>query len=80
MVVLSVIIITPPDPGPRVKGEKIRLDDIIHGKFKPNPFNATWHSGKYTIKLIDIYFFEMYVNLLNFFQYIPSFFLSTIIR
>ena len=46
MVVLSVIIITPPDPGPRVKGEKIRLDDIIHGKFKPNPFNATWHSGK----------------------------------
>ena len=49
MVVLSVIIITPPDPGPRVKGEKIRLDDIIHGKFKPNPFNATWHSGKYKI-------------------------------
>ena len=46
MVVLSVIIITPPDPGPRVKGEKIRLDDIIHGKFKPNPFNATWHSGR----------------------------------
>ena len=31
--------------GPRVTGEKIRLDDIIHAKFKPNPFNATWHSG-----------------------------------
>ena len=38
------------NPGPRVKGEKIRLDDIIHGKFKPNPFNATWNSGKLNIK------------------------------
>ena len=36
---------TPEDPGPRVTGEKIRLDSILHGKFKPNPFNATWHSG-----------------------------------
>ena len=50
MVVLSVIAITPPDPGPRVKGEKIRLDDILHGKFKPNPFNSTWNSGNQRLK------------------------------
>ena len=37
MVVLSVIIITPPDPGPRVKGEKIRLDDIIVMKSPGSP-------------------------------------------
>ena len=42
MVVFSVFLMTPDDPGPRVTGEKIRLDDIIHGKFKPNPLNATW--------------------------------------
>ena len=57
MVVFSVFLMTPDDPGPRVTGEKIRLDDIIHGKFKPNPLNATW-IGKFTtyniIRIIHI--------------------------
>ena len=28
--------------GCRVKGERIRLDHILEGKFKPNSFNATY--------------------------------------
>jgi len=45
LVALSVIWMTPPDPGPRVTGEKIRLDTILDGKFKPNAFNASWFQG-----------------------------------
>ena len=41
----SVVWMTPLDPGPRVKGERIRLDTILDGKFKPNPFNASWVEG-----------------------------------
>ena len=41
----SVVWMTPLDPGPRVKGERIRLDTILDGKFKPNPFNASWVKG-----------------------------------
>jgi hypothetical protein len=46
LVALAVIIRTPPDPGPRVHGEKIRLDTILDGKFRPTAFNATWFRGE----------------------------------
>ena len=45
LVTLSVVWITPEDPGPRVRGEKIPLDHIINGKFKPNNRNASWIKG-----------------------------------
>eukprot|EP00090_Calanus_glacialis_P007913 TRINITY_DN16308_c0_g1_i1.p1 TRINITY_DN16308_c0_g1~~TRINITY_DN16308_c0_g1_i1.p1 ORF type:complete len:847 (-),score=98.44 TRINITY_DN16308_c0_g1_i1:552-3092(-) len=45
LVAVSVVWMTPPDPGPRVKGERIRLDTILDGKFKPNSFNASWFQG-----------------------------------
>ena len=45
LVTLSVVWMTPDDPGPRVKGEKIVLDNLINGKFKPNSLNATWIRG-----------------------------------
>ena len=45
LVMASVVWMTPLDPGPRVKGERIRLDTILDGKFKPNPFNASWVEG-----------------------------------
>ena len=45
LVTLSVVWITPEDPGPRVRGEKIPLDHIISGKFKPNNRNASWITG-----------------------------------
>ena len=43
---LSVVHMTPPDAGPRVTGEKIKLDDILGNKFKPNSLNATWNQGE----------------------------------
>ena len=45
LVMASVVWMTPPDPGPRVKGERIRLETILDGKFKPNTFNASWFEG-----------------------------------
>jgi len=45
LVAASVVWMTPPDPGPRVQGERIRLDTILDGKFKPNAFNASWFQG-----------------------------------
>ena len=46
LVPLSVVWITPEDPGPRVRGEKIPLDLVLNGKFTPNIRNATWVKGK----------------------------------
>ena len=46
LVTLSVVWITPEDPGPRVRGEKIPLDLVLNGKFTPNIRNATWVKGK----------------------------------
>ena len=46
LVSLSVVYMTPKDPGPRVRGAKIELDDIIKKKFTPNSHNATWNKGK----------------------------------
>ena len=46
LVSLSVVYMTPKDPGPRVRGAKIELDDILNRKFTPNPHNATWNKGK----------------------------------
>ena len=43
---LSVVHMTPPDAGPRVTGEKIKLEDILGNKFKPNTLNATWNQGE----------------------------------
>ena len=45
LVSLSVVYMTPTDPGPRVSGHKITLEDVIGNKFKPNPRNATWSKG-----------------------------------
>ena len=46
LVALSVIIVTPPDPGPRLSGRRIELNDILSGDLKPRYFNGTWISGK----------------------------------
>ena len=51
LVGVSVVWMTPDDLGPRVKGEKIRLDDVLNGKFKPNSFNVTWHKGNLQLQL-----------------------------
>ena len=41
LVALAVVIVTPPDPGPRLRGRRIELLDILAGKLKPRYFNGT---------------------------------------
>ncbi|XP_059088901.1 dipeptidyl peptidase 4-like isoform X2 [Tigriopus californicus] len=44
LVALAVVIVTPPNPGPRIKGERVTLDLIIKDQFKPRHYNGTWVS------------------------------------
>uniref|UniRef100_A0A182Y8J4 Uncharacterized protein n=1 Tax=Anopheles stephensi TaxID=30069 RepID=A0A182Y8J4_ANOST len=36
------VLLTPPDEGPRVKGQRIRLQDIIDGEYAPKKLNGSW--------------------------------------
>jgi hypothetical protein len=45
LIALAVVIMTPPDSGPRFSGRKIRLEDLVSIHFKPKKFNRTWVSG-----------------------------------
>lgn len=40
------VLLTPPDEGPRVKGQRIKLQDIVDGLFMPQHANGTWINGK----------------------------------
>ncbi|XP_040163221.1 inactive dipeptidyl peptidase 10 isoform X2 [Anopheles arabiensis] len=42
LIVTSVVLLTPPDEGPRVKGQRIRLQDIIDGEYAPKKLNGSW--------------------------------------
>ncbi|XP_071527492.1 dipeptidyl peptidase 4 isoform X2 [Panulirus ornatus] len=44
MIVTSVLLLTPPDDGPRVKGRRFELDDILGDDFKIHTFNGSWIS------------------------------------
>ena len=55
LVALSVIIVTPPDPGPRLSGRRIELNDILAGNLKPRYFNGTWISGKIPFSYLKNY-------------------------
>lgn len=50
LIVTSVVLLTPPDEGPRVKGVRFELEDILSHEFQPPRFNGTWVSGMYDIK------------------------------
>lgn len=39
------VLLTPPDEGPRVKGERIKLQDIVNGEFTPKKLNGQWVSA-----------------------------------
>jgi hypothetical protein len=42
------VLLTPPDEGPRIKGQRIKLQDIIEGMYHPlNSNNGCWISCKY---------------------------------
>lgn len=36
------MLLTPPDEGPRVKGERLKLQDIVNGDFTPAKRNGEW--------------------------------------
>lgn len=52
LVEVAVVLRTPPDTGPRVKGSRIKLFNITQGIFQPNNYNATWVSDT-ELLLID---------------------------
>jgi hypothetical protein len=45
LIVTSVVLLTPPDEGPRVRGQRVSLGDVIGGDLQPSRFNGTWISG-----------------------------------
>ena len=41
-----VFLMTPEDLGPRIRGERMTLDNFTSNMFQPTKFNATWQKGK----------------------------------
>ncbi|CAG7733354.1 unnamed protein product, partial [Allacma fusca] len=46
LILFSIVLLAPPDDGPRVKGRKVTLADIISSRFSNHAFNGSWVSGK----------------------------------
>ncbi|XP_013144764.1 PREDICTED: prolyl endopeptidase FAP, partial [Papilio polytes] len=45
LIVTSVVLLTPPDEGPRVKGRRFRIQDLLTDDLVPVRWNGTWISG-----------------------------------
>ena len=43
---VSVIVLTPPDEEPRVKGDRFQISHILDPRFNAGSFNGSWISGK----------------------------------
>lgn len=41
------VLLTPPDEGPRVKGQRIKLQDIVDGVYVPQRANGSWIDGEH---------------------------------
>lgn len=51
LVALAVVLVTPPDTGPRIRGDRLTLEDITEEtKLKPRTLNGTWISGTTTAR------------------------------
>lgn len=46
LIVTSVVLLTPPDEGPRVKGRRLRVQDLLSEDLVPVRWNGTWISGE----------------------------------
>lgn len=46
LILFSIFLLSPPDQGPRVNGDKFTIDHITSSLFKITPFNGSWVSGK----------------------------------
>lgn len=45
LIVFSIVLVSPPEEGPRTKGNKPTLEDIFLKLPPPARFNGTWISG-----------------------------------
>jgi flagellar basal body-associated protein FliL len=51
LVVAAIVLLTngeEENKKPTEEGPALSLEDLLHGKVIPNPFNATWVSGNYS--------------------------------
>lgn len=46
LIVFSIVLVSPPEEGPRVKGRKPTLEEVLGKLPPPAKFNGTWISGK----------------------------------
>ncbi|XP_034241938.1 venom dipeptidyl peptidase 4 [Thrips palmi] len=54
LIVTSVVLLTPPDEGPRVRGARFKLSQVLGQDFTPLRFNGTWISDEELV-LLDQY-------------------------
>ncbi|XP_050457297.1 inactive dipeptidyl peptidase 10 isoform X1 [Cataglyphis hispanica] len=47
LIVTSVALLTPPDDGPRVRGTRLRLSEVLSGELSPLLFNGSWASNRH---------------------------------
>ncbi|XP_070168880.1 inactive dipeptidyl peptidase 10-like isoform X2 [Polyergus mexicanus] len=47
LIVTSVALLTPPDDGPRVRGTRLHLSEVLSGELSPLLFNGSWASNRY---------------------------------
>ncbi|XP_037076781.1 inactive dipeptidyl peptidase 10-like [Pollicipes pollicipes] len=45
LIVTCVILLTPPDQGPRIRGHLITLDDVVKSIYHVRPFDGEWING-----------------------------------
>ena len=46
LIVFSIVLLSPPEEGPRVKGRKFTLEDVLGPHYRTRRFNGTWVSGE----------------------------------
>jgi len=49
LIVFSIILVSPPEESPRIKGVKPSLEDIFLKLPPASRFNGTWISGKFCV-------------------------------
>ncbi|KAJ4427590.1 hypothetical protein ANN_25238 [Periplaneta americana] len=52
LIVFSIVLLSPPEEGPRVKGHKFTLDDVLGPHYTARRFNGTWVS-EYAIRKVE---------------------------
>ena len=63
-VAISVVILTPEDLGPRVKGTRFTINHILDHKLLPRRFNGSWISGTLDLsEILSVVFEQFYILL-----------------